>query len=117
MGAVSDDKVIADLLRSNGVDERKVRMVECLLSNAPDITPDWWAIAPNEDAEGAAIKGGRRCAVYRHWDDWWVGFSPRNGQGASVEGSFGDWCQMAAGLIAAAAVRPTPVLAKHPEGK
>lgn len=103
---MSDDKVIADLLRSHGVEERKVKMVECLLANAPDIKPDWWAIAPNEDGQGAVIEGGRRCEVYRHWDDWFVGISPRNGHGASVEGPFEDWLTIAAGFIAAAAVRP-----------
>lgn len=103
---MSDAKVIADLLRSHGVDETKVRMVEELFRQKPVADPLWWSIPPREDGEGATVTGGRRCAVYRHWDDWFVGISPRNGQHASVEGSFDDWCALAAGILGAAAVRP-----------
>jgi hypothetical protein len=103
---MSDDKVIADLLRSHGIDEAKVRMVELLLARAPSVDASWWSLSPAEGGEGPTIDGGRRCAVYRHWEDWFVGISPRNGYSASVEGSFDDWCQMAAGILATAAVKP-----------
>ena len=54
---------------------------------------------PSEDGEGPTIDGGRRCGVYRHWDDWWVGYSPRNGIHASVEGPWEDWVLLAQQIL------------------
>lgn len=58
------------------------------------------------DDPRAYIPGGRRCAVgVCPWmgdaGAWWVGVSPRNGQHASVEGSWEDWVVMARGILKA----------------
>jgi hypothetical protein len=47
--------------------------------------------------------GGRRCAIVKSaWlDDWYVGFSPRNGEGASVEGTWADWVELANNILEA----------------
>lgn len=54
------------------------------------------------------ISGGRRCGVtasngLNSGDDpdgWWVGYSPRNGLYASVEGPWEDWVNLARNIIA-----------------
>ena len=54
------------------------------------------------------IRGGRRCAITaanglndgNEPDGWWVGYSPRNGYGASVEGSWDDWVTLAKAILA-----------------
>lgn len=47
--------------------------------------------------------GGRRCALRKcAWlDGWYVGTSPRNGDDASVEGSWEDWVELAQNILAA----------------
>lgn len=46
------------------------------------------------------IPGGRRCAVeIQASSGWWVGFSPRNGRHASVEGPPEDWEAMAKRIL------------------
>ena len=67
----------------------------------------------DEHANGAYIDGGRRCAIYRHVEDWWVGISPRNGYGASVEGTWADWVVLARRILAVEEAR----LKAHEEGK
>ena len=71
-------------------------------------------VAPaSEDAEGAQIQGGRRCAIYRHWDDWWVGISPRNGHGSSVEGPWEDWVRLALRIVAVESTRRLSLLVRN----
>lgn len=56
-------------------------------------TNDW-----EEDVQ--VIPGGRRCAVeIQASSGWWVGFSPRNGRHASVEGPPEDWEAMAKRIL------------------
>lgn len=54
-----------------------------------------------EPRDKTYIDGGRRCAVRKsEWmDDWWVGTSPRNGDGASVEGPWEDWVTLARAIL------------------
>lgn len=59
------------------------------------------------------IPGGRRCAItavngLNEGNDpngWWVGYSPRNGADASVEGSWEDWVALANNILAEDASR------------
>ena len=53
------------------------------------------------NASADYIEGGRRCAVrkFEIGDDWWVGTSPRNGDGAAVEGSWSDWVALAEAIL------------------
>lgn len=54
------------------------------------------------------ISGGRRCGITatnglnegNEPDGWWVGYSPRNGLYASVEGDWSDWVTLARKIIA-----------------
>lgn len=54
------------------------------------------------------ITGGRRCGITaenglndgNEPDGWWVGYSPRNGMFASVEGDWADWVTLARNIIA-----------------
>lgn len=66
------------------------------------------AAPPNDDADGAEIRAGRRCAIFHHSTDWWVGISPRNGHGSAVEGPWEDWVRLARGILAVEAVRLSP---------
>ena len=47
------------------------------------------------------LEGGRRCAVKQtpYIDGWWVGVSPRNGEGATVEGPWEDWVALARAIL------------------
>lgn len=53
------------------------------------------------------IAGGRRCAITAcnglndgdEPDGWWVGYSPRNGMGGSVEGNWEDWVTLAKKIL------------------
>jgi hypothetical protein len=63
---------------------------------------------PKMDPEDprAYIDGGRRVAMgVCPWmgdeGTWWVGTSPRNGYGASVEGDWEDWVALARGILEA----------------
>lgn len=55
-----------------------------------------------EYVSGAAIPGGRRCAVaVCPWmSNWFVGTSPRNGDDATVEGTWEDWVVLAKNILA-----------------
>ena len=54
------------------------------------------------------ITGGRRCGItsangLNNGDEpegWWVGYSPRNGYGAPVEGPWEDWVTLAKNILA-----------------
>jgi hypothetical protein len=54
------------------------------------------------------IIGGKRCGItacngLNDGNDprgWWVGFSPKNGMNACVEGSWSDWVQLAQQILA-----------------
>ena len=100
--------VILDLLRERGVDPYTVLLVERVLTGAPDTerAGDIWKGEPSEDGESRSIDGGRRVALYWHWPNWFVGYSPRNGLHASVEGPWEDWVTLARNILAADAVRP-----------
>jgi hypothetical protein len=55
-----------------------------------------------DEGETSVIEGGRRCAIEdasEIIEGWWVGYSPRNGRGASVEGPWGDWVALARAII------------------
>lgn len=47
------------------------------------------------------IEGGRRLACKKcDWmENWWVAYSPRNGEGAVAEGSWADWVGMATEIL------------------
>ena len=62
-----------------------------------------WLREAAERAERAVwLDGGRRCAVRQSEaiDGWWVGESPRNGEGACVEGPWEDWVTLARNILA-----------------
>lgn len=48
------------------------------------------------------LRGGRRVALRssESLPDWYVGFSPRNGQNAAVEGTWEDWVTLAKAILA-----------------
>ncbi len=60
-----------------------------------------------ETAECRDIRGGRRCGItaFNGLNDgdepegWWVGYSPRNGMHASVEGPWADWVALAKAIL------------------
>lgn len=58
--------------------------------------------AAEREKRAVWLDGGRRCAVKQSaWlDEWWVGVSPRNGEGAVVEGPWGDWVALARNILA-----------------
>lgn len=66
------------------------------------------------------VRGGWRCALQRPspFEDWWFGTSPRNGDGAFVEGPWEDWVALARGILAAdekwRAMQPTHAAASGP---
>jgi len=53
------------------------------------------------------LVGGKRCGITAvnglnegdEPDGWWVGYSPRNGFNASVEGPWSDWVEMAQKIL------------------
>ena len=49
------------------------------------------------------IRGAKRCALKKSdcFDDWYVGTSPRNGDYATVEGSWADWVELAQNILKA----------------
>lgn len=54
-----------------------------------------------------SISGGTRCGITSEnglndgteADGWWVGYSPRNGLYASVEGPWEDWVKLASRIL------------------
>lgn len=57
--------------------------------------------AAEREERAVWLEGGRRCAVRQsEWlDGWWVGTSPRNGDGALVEGPWEDWVALARNIL------------------
>ncbi len=61
-----------------------------------------------ENASCRNIAGGYRCGITAcnglndgdEPDGWWVGYSPRNGMNASVEGPWADWVELAHQILA-----------------
>ena len=49
------------------------------------------------------VGGGYRCTIEQsEWlPSYWVGYSPRNGQGACVEGPWCDWVALARNILRA----------------
>lgn len=58
--------------------------------------------AEKKSHRAAWLDGGNRCALKQsEWiDGWWVGESPRNGEGALVEGPWQDWVILAYAILA-----------------
>ncbi|TXH11951.1 MAG: hypothetical protein E6R03_13825 [Hyphomicrobiaceae bacterium] len=54
---------------------------------------------PREDIDG----GGRRLACKKsdYMDNWWVAYSPRNGEGAVAEGNWDHWVEFANNILEA----------------
>lgn len=65
------------------------------------------ALAEDAEAGEVSIVGGRRCAISSsEWlSGWFVGYSPRNGENASVEGPWEDWVTLARSILEIEAAR------------
>lgn len=94
-----------DWLLEHGRSVEEVEAMQLVGRPTSAITAAILAAPADEYGEGASIGGGYRCAIYRYSGDWWVGISPRNGHGASVEGSWADWVELARNIIAVEAAR------------
>lgn len=67
----------------------------------PSDTAKLLADAAERERVALRIRGGRRCAIRKdEWlNDWWIAYSPRNGDNADVEGSWADWVELANAIL------------------
>jgi len=120
MSTLTDEqiKVAQDALRQLGMDEEHVQRATLML----ETDDEWDPYLHNIEAVPEGISGGRRCGVHCSTDadaskpaeagaeelfeaGWWVGYSPRNGLNASVEGSWLDWVFLARRILRVQAAR------------
>lgn len=91
--------------------ENKARLVEAVRTHIAGETKHEQTpgVFKSSDWElGVEIPGDRRLAlaICPWMADWFVGTSPRNGDGASVEGSWAHWVALAENILSINAALP-----------